>query len=81
MPYDGGNFSYLAVLPRENVDLLDTLETISEPDEWNKMMESLSFQKCDVYIPKYLIKTKTDVKTMLKKVILCIFKGSHCSLI
>ncbi|KAJ8732169.1 hypothetical protein PYW08_014899 [Mythimna loreyi] len=65
MFYEGGNFSCVIVLPRNKEDLLPTLKTLQEPGHWDGIMESLTPQKCQVYLPKMLINTQIDVKKLL----------------
>lgn len=68
MFYKGRNFSFVVILPRNKGDLLTTLETVSDPSEWNKILESLKPERVDVNLPKMIIKTNINLQPLLTKV-------------
>jgi serpin B len=66
LPYEGENFSMLILLPR-NVDGMKSLEESLSADNLNKWKGELKKMKTKVYMPKFKLETKYDLKSILQE--------------
>jgi serpin B len=66
LPYEGENFSMLILLPR-NVDGMKSLEESLSADNLTKWKDELKKMKTKVYMPKFKLETKYDLKSILQE--------------
>ncbi len=64
LPYAGGDFSMLIVLPNEEISLPDLEQSLSAED-FMAMMTGMEEKEADVIIPKFKAETKTDLEDLL----------------
>ncbi|XP_063379275.1 uncharacterized protein LOC134666085 isoform X2 [Cydia fagiglandana] len=67
IPYTGGESSAIIVLPNSINGTMQLAKTLQVPANWKKLLDSLSPQKVQLYLPKFVISTTTDLKDLLKK--------------
>ncbi|KAL4646985.1 neuroserpin isoform X1 [Arapaima gigas] len=66
MPYEGEELSMVIVLPRQEVPLA-SLEPIIQPQVIEDWASSVKKQKVEVYLPRFKVEQKLDLKETLQK--------------
>lgn len=68
LPYEGGESSFLIVLPNQ-IDGIELLENqLQDPALLNEAVSKMYNAEVDVYLPKFKIETTIDLKDVLTKV-------------
>lgn len=68
LPYEGGESSFLIVLPNQ-IDGIELLENqLEDPTLLNEAVGKMYNAEVDVYLPKFKIETTIDLKDVLTKV-------------
>lgn len=68
LPYEGGESSFLIVLPNQ-IDGIELLENqLADPTLLNEAVGKMYNAEVDVYLPKFKIETTIDLKDVLTKV-------------
>ncbi|XP_061710454.1 multiple epidermal growth factor-like domains protein 6 isoform X2 [Cydia pomonella] len=67
IPYTGEESSAIIVLPNSINGTMHLAQNLQFPANWKKLLDSLSPQKVQLYLPKFEISTTTDLKDLLKK--------------
>lgn len=68
VPYKGGEASFLVVLPNK-VDGLEALQKeLRDPSKLANAVKDMRYADVDVYLPKFKIETKVDLKDVLQQV-------------
>ncbi|XP_063532033.1 zonadhesin-like [Cydia strobilella] len=67
IPYTGEESSAIIVLPNSINGTMQLAKYLQLPANWKKLLDSLSPQKVQLYLPKFVISTTTDLKDLLKK--------------
>ncbi|XP_063621693.1 zonadhesin-like [Cydia splendana] len=67
IPYTGEESSAIIVLPNSINGTMQLAKYLQVPANWKKLLDSLSPQKVQLYLPKFVISTSTDLKVLLKK--------------
>ncbi|XP_053602164.1 antichymotrypsin-2-like isoform X2 [Plodia interpunctella] len=81
IPYKGGNFSYVLFLPNEIDGYATVAEKIKDTDVLNAELNSLSYETCQLYLPRHNITTTLDLTDILEKLnITDIFDSSKSGL-
>ncbi|XP_029111043.1 neuroserpin isoform X1 [Scleropages formosus] len=66
MPYEGEELSMMVVLPRQEVPLA-TLEPIIQAQLLDEWASNVKKQKVEVYLPRFKVEQKLDLKELLQK--------------
>ncbi len=66
IPYSGGDFSMLLILPSEDLALQD-MEKEMDAQSYAEIINSLQEKEVDVFVPKYEAETKLDLEETLQK--------------
>lgn len=68
LPYEGGESSFLIVLPNQ-IDGIELLENqLEDPTLLNEAVDKMYQAEVDIYLPKFKIETTIDLKDVLTKV-------------
>ncbi|MEE5434554.1 serpin family protein, partial [Streptococcus pneumoniae] len=68
IPYEGGEATFLVVLPNTIDGITALLEKIRDPSALEKATQNMYTTEVDVYLPKFKIETTINLKEVLQKV-------------
>ncbi|XP_059048400.1 alaserpin-like isoform X3 [Achroia grisella] len=68
LPYEGDEASFLIVLPNKIDGLAALEEKLKDPSLLEKAIKNLQQQEVDLFLPKFKIETKTDLKQALQNI-------------
>lgn len=68
MSYEGGETSFVVVLPRQNDGIGSLIEKLKDPTAFPKARSNMYTADVHVSLPKFKIETTTDLKKILPKV-------------
>lgn len=70
LPYEGDNASMLVVLPQEVEGLNSIMQKLADGYDLIGAVDKMFSTKTQVWLPKFKIETKIDLKNLLPKVLL-----------
>ncbi|CAB3243944.1 unnamed protein product [Arctia plantaginis] len=68
MPYEGGETSFVVVLPKQNDGIESLIEKLKDPAALPKALSTMHTVDVQVYLPKFKIETSTNLKQVLQKI-------------
>lgn len=68
MSYEGGETSFVIVLPKQNDGIRSLIDKLKDPAAFPKARNDMNIVEVEVSIPKFKIETTTDLKEVLQKV-------------
>ncbi|CAB3243946.1 unnamed protein product [Arctia plantaginis] len=81
MPYEGGETSFVVVLPKQNDGIESLIEKLKDPAAFPKARSTMHTVDVQISLPKFKIETTTDLKEVLQKVnIKQLFKAGQAHL-
>ncbi|CAH0727845.1 unnamed protein product, partial [Brenthis ino] len=66
LPYEGNEMSLVVILPRDFDGINELEETLKDPSALNSALNDMYQKEVEVYLPRFKIETKTDLKELLK---------------
>ena len=66
LPYKGGDFSFLAFLPAEDLSVEDLIKMM-DATTFSQSLEQLSNHKVDVFLPSFKVRSQMDLEEVLAR--------------
>ncbi|CAH0727842.1 unnamed protein product, partial [Brenthis ino] len=66
LPYEGNEMSLVVILPRDVDGINELEEKLKDPSALNSALNDMYQKEVEVYLPRFKIETKTDLKEVLE---------------